>query len=603
MNNPPNQRCGFVWPEDCGQVDVRTDDVDSPSCCVREIVNDSTDRCIWHADLGTDKKTDDALTDVLAPPTIREQNRPQAELIDGAILNRCAPSVVPLSKTSLRGSEIRHADLSTVDLSGANLSEADLFKTKLMDSDLSKANLTNAVLSGAQMAYADLDHTDLTNAALIRTELIDAHLMNACLAEADLRKADLSGAYLEDADLTNANLKHANLSNANLSGATLTNADLTEANLTDVDLTEAKLNRANLTNANLTEAYLFEADLIESDLIDANLTESCFSEADLSKSNLNSADLSEAVLRKTILIQAKLNNAELANAILYGANLSETGLFKADLTDSDLNNTNLTEADLTDTDLTNADISGANLTSASLIGANMSSTDLGDTNLTNTDLRQANLSNVTVNRATKIDTLSQVEKQVEQASGGSQATGIEELDEIDVDTEAEQLAAVQGMVKDDNFSHRGQKIDSWDDIARTYHALKTVFSENGLTGRARNFRMKERRARRKEAFAEGTLSGYSAWFGSLLSRVFTGYGVQLRWPIAVSLCIIFGSVGIYWQAGIEHSLSYSIVTFTTSPPMAPPRGGITEIVALTETFVGTLLVVLLGYVLGNRERI
>ena len=47
---------------------------------------------------------------------------------------------------------------------------------------------------------------------------------------------------------------------------------------------------------------------------------------------------------------------------------------------------------------------------------------------------------------------------------------------------------------------------------------------------------------------------------------------------------------------------HSIVTFTTAPP-EEPHGKIVRSVAMAETFLGTLLVVFLGYVLGNREQV
>lgn len=49
----------------------------------------------------------------------------------------------------------------------------------------------------------------------------------------------------------------------------------------------------------------------------------------------------------------------------------------------------------------------------------------------------------------------------------------------------------------------------------------------------------------------------------------------------------------------DRALYYSIVTFTTSPPPL----GLASIMAGIETFAGTALIVLLGYVLGTREQV
>lgn len=49
---------------------------------------------------------------------------------------------------------------------------------------------------------------------------------------------------------------------------------------------------------------------------------------------------------------------------------------------------------------------------------------------------------------------------------------------------------------------------------------------------------------------------------------------------------------------------YSVVTFVTSPSHPPNDIGIgTRAVVLLKTYLGTALIVLLGYVLGTRERV
>jgi hypothetical protein len=56
-----------------------------------------------------------------------------------------------------------------------------------------------------------------------------------------------------------------------------------------------------------------------------------------------------------------------------------------------------------------------------------------------------------------------------------------------------------------------------------------------------------------------------------------------------------------WQGGPFY---YSVVTFVTAPPH-PPKGVwiVTQAAVLIETYLGTALIVLLGYVLGTRERV
>jgi len=145
---------------------------------------------------------------------------------------------------------------------------------------------------------------------------------------------------------------------------------------------------------------------------------------------------------------------------------------------------------------------------------------------------------------------------------------------------------------------------AYDEIARANHELRKAYNANGLTDRARAARVRERKARRREARAEGGW-GWVAWLWSVLSQVFTGYGIQLRWVLGMMLLLYLGSAFVYVEFGgmtLVDSLYYSIVTFTTSPP-AEPTGIVMHLVAGTETFAGTAAIVFLGYVLGTRERV
>ena len=260
-------------------------------------------------------------------------------------------------------------------------------------------------------------------------------------------------------------------------------------------------------------------------------------------------DLSTADLSKAYLVGADLRSANLSGANLGSANLSEANLYNADLS----------EAILSGADLSNATIDRANLLNAELIA-----TDLSDASLIDITLGGA-----TFSRRTNFDPpIKQIEKK----------------------------AADMDEVTEEDFQ---------DIVARMNHELREAYSENGLLGRARKARVRERRARRREAKAEEGWGGTVAWGGSLLSSIFTGYGVRLTPVIGWMLALYFLSAGVYWHVGgmaWDRSLYYSIVTFTTAPPEAPPSY-ITSIVAGIETFAGTAAIIFLGYVLGSRERI
>jgi len=291
------------------------------------------------------------------------------------------------------------------------------------------------------------------------------------------------------------------------------------------------------------------ADLSEAALDLANLSEAALGDSDLSEAQMNFADLSGAKLTWANLSDAVLSDANLSEANLRSANLSNAALQRANMS-----RTNLVNADLSNTDLFDTDLSLAKLGAANLSGAHLAETDLTDSALS---------------RATNID--------------------------------APNERITSEFINDDGIS----KQERYDIVARANHELRSAYSANGLLSQARNARVRERRARRKEARAGDGWQGTAAWFGSLLSKFFTGYGVQLKWiSFAISL-LYLSSAGVYFYWGemsIGYSLYYSVVTFTTAPPETP-QAGLVSVVAGIETFAGTAAIVFLGYVLGTRERV
>ncbi len=335
-----------------------------------------------------------------------------------------------------------------------------------------------------------------------------------------------------------------------LDGANFSGLDLSK----DVSFANTSLREANFSNVNFSLANLSGADLRN-----CNFSESYLAANDFSKANLNSADFSDSYLRAADLSGAKLMNTDFSGADLQGVDFSGGTLVNADLSATDLKGADLTGAKLHGACLSGSDLRAADLSEADLRESDLSAADLRKADFTNSALINTVLSSVTVDRSTNIGKLPE-----------SKIVGRADM--------------------------------SWGDIAKSYHNIKGMFSANGLTGKARDSQFRKRRARRREAWAEGG-RGYLAWLGSLFSWLVTGYGIRLRQPIIVILAVLFVSTGVYWYAGIDHSIYYSVVTFTTSPPSAPPRGGLAEGVAMVQTFFGTLLVVLLGYVLGAREQV
>ncbi|WP_423995906.1 pentapeptide repeat-containing protein [Halorubrum trapanicum] len=146
--------------------------------------------------------------------------------------------------------------------------------------------------------------------------------------------------------------------------------------------------------------------------------------------------------------------------------------------------------------------------------------------------------------------------------------------------------------------------ENWDATAQSYNRLKTVFSKHGLVGKARDMHTRERRARRLETKnANGLLN--RDYIGGLSSAAFTGYGVRpSRLSFWMVSFLIILPTGVYLHTGLEdgfvRTLSYSVVTFTTTPPFRPD--GLLGFVVMFQALLGTLSLITLGYIFSNRER-
>lgn len=574
MNQAPNSKCGFTWPKHHSTGDPPR----HQSCCYRDTLK-HLDRCVWHAELEDGEiKTTEALVDSLVSPNIHEQTQPVGELLDGAKLSGVEfDDSISLKRISFRDADFSDATLREVKLAQSNLRNADL-----TSANIQAANLSNVNLRSADLTETNLGRADLTDANLYQTKLTNGHLSRADLAGANLESADLQQANLGGADLTGVILGRANLTKATLQGAVLTDAsfgraDVTGASFYESDLTEAYFGRAEMADARFENADLTGANLGHANVVDAN-----FRHAKLSETNLGRADLTGSKLGHVDLSGATVDNAVLADTILVNANLTGATLRRVDLTGANLESANISSVDLSRTDATGASFVGSDLIQSDLYKVTLTGTDLRDCDLSGSDLRETTLSELTVNQGTRCG------KQIlaEQAAGDAPA---------------------------------------WDAIARTYNNLKSIFSSAGLVEKARQYHVLERRARGFEARETGTIGGYicfgerrlpslspdggdirsyGMYISSVGSRVTTGFGVRpLR--LVLWMLFLFGTGAVLYEIdpGITDSVYYSVVTFTTAPPPgSKPTIPVVRAIELIETFGGTLLVVLLGYVLGNRER-
>jgi uncharacterized protein YjbI with pentapeptide repeats len=155
----------------------------------------------------------------------------------------------------------------------------------------------------------------------------------------------------------------------------------------------------------------------------------------------------------------------------------------------------------------------AMLTDAHFRSVDFGEANFGGANLTGTDLREATIADISVAGATICKRLYEGEGWEARAEPG--------------------------------FDFR-----DWDATARAYHDLKTVFSDHGLVGKARAMYIRERRARSYEAKA-----AYGQWdrryLGTLPSRIFTGYGVRVRYLVLWMVALFTISTAMYMRAGVE----------------------------------------------------
>jgi uncharacterized protein YjbI with pentapeptide repeats len=400
--------------------------------------------------------------------------------------------------------------------------------------------------------HAAPGETDHKSIETLRDARVPAEIRGESKARESLDGAVLAGMELEDElEFKRALLRYANISKVNLKGADLSkvdlyNADLSEAFLQDADLSEAFLRDADLSGADLYDADLSEADLYDADLINADLYD-----ADLLNADLRRADLSEVFLR----------GAELSGTLLWGADLSKADLLGADFSEKNLYDVNFLEANLRRADLSKAD--------------------LGHTILTGANFAGAELSNLTVDRETTVDRLAEPEP-VLPSLATQRGDSSPDESKNDPDSEASP--------------------NDWDRTARAYHDLKTEFHRNGFIGKPRRLHIGERRARRHETAVE------EGWFSrqhliQLVLGLFTGYGVGVWRLVRTMTALFLISTVTYALAGVADPLTYSTITFATSPPRPTNELPIwARFVANVETFVGTLLIVSLGFVLGNREQ-
>ncbi|ELZ68577.1 pentapeptide repeat-containing protein [Haloferax prahovense DSM 18310] len=350
-------------------------------------------------------------------------------------------------------------------------------------------------------------------------------------------------------------------------------------------LLDAVVKGVDLTGGDLRDTDMMSCDLEASVLIDTNLRATNFTDSSLRKANLTGSDLEGA----------ELSNTDLAHATLDGVNLSRTQIRR-----SNLQNISAFGADFSQKDLTGNDFTSADIRNADLNGSELEDIDFKDANLYNADLSSANLQRAKFHRAELVD--------ADFTGSDLRGTTFSSVDIRGIRFDGVDLS---GDTKFYGFCSEPTNAQEWNVLAEGYEAVRKAFRQKALDDTHRELYYLQRKARTKEASKNGQWIKY---LGNLTSQGLTGYGVRVSYVLIWTVLLLASSTAWYslvgttgsWTGG---SLFYSVSTLVTSAPHPPknlvpwvPRE-FTDIVVLTETYVGTLLIVLLGYVLGNRDTI
>jgi uncharacterized protein YjbI with pentapeptide repeats len=169
-------------------------------------------------------------------------------VFDGANLTKAIFYKSPLTECSLKKSTLEGATLFSVDAQRIDATQANLKGlVAVIETSLKGANLKGAELNDANLRGIDLE--------------------SAILTQSKLDRADLSEANLRGCDLQQCSAKGARLVRTDLHSAKMTQADLMEAVLQKAYLTKVTARRANLYRADFLKATIdADTDLGESNL-------------------------------------------------------------------------------------------------------------------------------------------------------------------------------------------------------------------------------------------------------------------------------------------------------------------------------------------------
>lgn len=355
------------------------------------------------------------------------------------------------------------------------------------------------------------------------------------------------------------------------------------------DVEDISFSNCVFRNSDLNNSKFRKVDFSRCDLTKVEAKKSKFSSV-----NFEGSKMTETKFYRTSIIRSWLKNSNLKYANLHRASVAASNLENACLESSVLSDANFWKSDLSGANISDAKLEETKLNDATLTGVNLEDSYLVNTDIRNTDMKCARifntyLSDIRLNTDTDFGDICVYEQ-------------LEELDEWDA-TPLE--AAV------------------W-----CYGRLQTIHEEYAQTDRARHYHTKKANALRQHHWKQ---NHRSKWLVYAINGIISKHNESPRRVIESSLILIsfwsilyflFGQIrvsnnpqgtsliglGRFPTISIPDVLSdillsiyFSSVTFTTlGYADVQPANGITQFLAMTESFLGALLIALLVFVLGRR---
>ncbi|MHC3438950.1 pentapeptide repeat-containing protein [Natrialbaceae archaeon A-gly3] len=415
----------------------------------------------------------------------------------------------------------------------------------------------------------------------------------------DFKNIDISGIFPE-ATFEDSYFQEVDLSEAIIPNAYFTKIDLNNSNFDKTVLQGSTL--TNISNSERSEVSFRQSDLRGVTFLNADFEGGDFESAVFNeRSNIEGdTDITGANFREADLEEVKWENIDLSESDLTRANVQN-----ADFTDATLVQTVFSHANCRGADFSAADIEGAQFDQAYLVGSDF----------TDAEFHNAVLSDVQIDHTTKFDDVSSYQRD-DAPPGKLETRPVRDLKAL------------------------------W-----TYRTLQTVFRENGMIDKARKYYIKEKDLRRKQYWEQyrgnPTLLEDQDHFlkVSLQRRPRLKRGVFLfrairaessKWVmkfgegfanLAIASVIIVSIFGfLYPFFGIETStekyrfswpasigdlsdqslqpfldgLLLSVQTFTPGTSSNIEPIGLSQVMVIIESSLGTIFLALVVFVLGRR---